>query len=110
MDIRREEFARDRRRRRILFVLAATGVALLITLGLSRLKPAAPSIDRSTVWIDTVRKGPLVRQVRGPGSLVPEAEGIRQISAATDARVERLRVQPGSAVEPTTILLEMSNP
>jgi HlyD family secretion protein len=110
MDILREDLARDRRKRRFFLVLAGTGAALLITLGISRLKPAAPSVDRSTVWIDTVRKGPLVRQVRGPGSLVPEAEGIRQISAATDGRVERLLVQAGSPVEPETALLEMSNP
>jgi RND family efflux transporter MFP subunit len=110
MDILREDFARDRRRRRIIFGAAAAAATLLITLGLSRLKPAAPTVDRSTVWIDVVKKGSMVRQVRGPGSLVPEAEGIRQISSSTDARVERLRVQPGSAVEPATILLEMSNP
>jgi HlyD family secretion protein len=110
MDILREDFARDRKRRRILFISVGTGAVLLITLGLSRLKPAAPTVDRSTVWIDTVKKGPMVRQVRGPGSLVPEAEGIRQISSATDARVERLLVQPGSPVEPGTVLLEMSNP
>jgi RND family efflux transporter MFP subunit len=110
MDILREDFARDRRRRRIIFGAAAAAATLLITLGLSRLKPAAPTVDRSTVWIDVVKKGSMVRQVRGPGSLVPEAEGIRQISSSTDARVERLRVQPGSAVEPATILLDMSNP
>lgn len=110
MDILREDLARDRRRRQVFKVLVGAGAALLITLGLSRLRPAAPSIDRSTLWIDTVRKGPLVRQVRGPGSLVPEAESIRQISAATDARVERLLAQAGSPVEPATELLEMSNP
>jgi len=82
----------------------------MITLGLSRLRPAAPSVEGSTLWIDTVRRQPMVRQVRGPGSLVAEAEGIRQISAATDARVERLMVQAGSPVEPATELLEMSNP
>src|SRR5262249_55623551 len=102
--------ARNRRRRRILFGAVGGAVALLITLGLSKLKPAAPTVDRSTVWIDVVKKGPMVRQVRGPGSLVPEAEGIRQIAAYTDARVERLIVQAGSAVEPDTVLMEMSNP
>jgi HlyD family secretion protein len=110
MDIPREDLARARRRRRLLLVLIGTGAALTITLGLSRLRPGAPSLDRSTLWIDTVRKGPMVRQVRGPGSLVAQAEGIRQISAATDARVERLMVQAGTPVEPATELLEMSNP
>jgi HlyD family secretion protein len=110
MDIVREDFARDKKRRRIIMGSVAAGLVLLITLGLSRLKPAAPGVDRSTLWIDTVKQGPMVRQVRGPGSLVPETEGIRQIGAATDARVERLLVQPGSPVEAETVLLEMSNP
>jgi HlyD family secretion protein len=110
MDIVREDFARDKRRRRIIMGSVAAGLVLLITLGLSRLKPAAPGVDRSALWIDTVKQGPMVRQVRGPGSLVPETEGIRQIGAATDARVERLLVQPGSPVEAGTVLIEMSNP
>ena len=110
MDIVREDFAKNRRRKRIILAVAGAAGILVITLGLSRLKPAAPSVDRSTVWIDVVKKGPMVRQVRGPGSLVPEAEGIRQISAYTDARIERLIVQAGTPVEPNTILLEMSNP
>ncbi|HEY6930202.1 MAG TPA: efflux RND transporter periplasmic adaptor subunit, partial [Thermoanaerobaculia bacterium] len=110
MDIVREDFAKNRRRKRIILAVAGAAGILLISLGLSRLKPAAPSVDRSTVWVDVVKKGPMVRQVRGPGSLVPEAEGIRQIAANTDARVERLVVQAGTPVEPDTILLEMSNP
>jgi HlyD family secretion protein len=110
MDIVREDFAKNRRRKRVVIAVAGAAGILLITLGLSRLKPAAPSVDRSTVWIDVVKKGPMVRQVRGPGSLVPEAEGIRQIASYTDARVERLLMQPGSKVQPTTVLLEMSNP
>ena len=110
MDIVREDFAKKRRRKRIILAVAGAAGILVITLGLSRLKPAAPSVDRSTVWIDVVKKGPMVRQVRGPGSLVPEAEGIRQISAYTDARIERLIVQAGTPVEPNTVLLEMSNP
>src|SRR5262249_26438021 len=108
--ILREDLARDRRNRRLLKVLAGTGAVLLISLVLAWLRPAAPSVERSTLWIDTVRKGPMVRQVRGPGSLVPEAESIRQISAATDARVERLLAQAGCPVEPATGLVEMSNP
>lgn len=110
MDVVREGFAEERRRRRVIFGAAAATAALLITLGLSRLKPAAPTVERSGVLIDTVKRGPMIRQVRGPGSLVPEAEGIRQISASTDARIERLLMQPGSRVTPDTVLLEMSNP
>ena len=110
MDIIREDISKQKRRRRIL--LAGSGVAavLLITLGLSRLKPAAPTVDKGTVLIDVVKRGAMERQVRGPGSLVPEIEGIRQVSAATDARIERLLIQPGTNVLPDTVILEMSNP
>ena len=110
MDIVREDFSEKRRRRRLILVGWGVAVALLITRGRSRLKAAAPTVEKSAVWMDTVKRGPMRREVRGPGSLVPEAEGIRQISAATDARVERLALQPGSEVKPDSILLEMSNP
>lgn len=110
MDIVREDFAEKRRKKRIILASAGIVVALVITLGLSRLKPAAPTVEKGAVWMDTVKRGPMNREVRGPGSLVPETEGIRQISAATDARIERLVLQPGSQVEPSSILVEMSNP
>jgi HlyD family secretion protein len=110
MDIPREDLARKKRRRRFLIGGAGVLAILLITLGLSRLKPAAPTVDKGTVLIDTVKRGALERQVRGPGSLVPQTEGILQISASTDAVIERLLAQPGSPVTPDTILLEMSNP
>ena len=110
MDIVREDFAEKKRRKRLLLTATGLAAALLITLGLSRLKPAAPTVDKGAVWMDTVKRGPMNREVRGPGSLVPETEGIRQISASTDARVERLVLQPGSPVEPSSLLLEMSNP
>ena len=77
-------------------------------VALSRLKPAAPTVDRGTVYIDTVKRGPMVRQVRGLGTLVPE--DIRWIPAATDGRVERIVVYPGTPVTPDTIILELSNP
>src|SRR5262245_15055539 len=109
MDIVREDFAKKKRQRRILVAGAGVAALLLITLGLSRLEPAAPTVDKATVLVDTVKRGPLERQVRGPGSLVPMTEGILQISAATEARVERLLTQPGTQVKPDTILLEMSN-
>ena len=110
MDIVREDFSEKRRRKRVLLASAGVTVVLLITLGLSRLKPAAPTVEKSAVWLDTVKRGPMRREVRGPGSLVPESEGILQISAATDARVERLLLQPGSSVKSSSILLELSNP
>jgi RND family efflux transporter MFP subunit len=110
MDIVREDFAEKKRKKRLILVGSGLAVALLITLGLSRLKPAAPTVEKGAVWMDTVKRGPMNREVRGPGSLVPETEGIRQISAQTDARVERLVLQAGSQVTPASILLEMSNP
>ncbi len=79
-----------------------------VTLGLTRLKPAAPTVDRSALFIDTVRRGPMLRQVRGLGTLVPM--DIRWIPAETDARVERIRVLPGTPVHPDTIILDLSNP
>jgi HlyD family secretion protein len=101
----------DRRRQRIrqvaLAAVAIVGV-LGITLGLSRLKPAAPAVERASVWIDTVRRGPMVREVRGVGTLVPE--DIRWIPATTVGRVEEIVLRPGTAVEPGTVILELSNP
>lgn len=81
---------------------------VLITIGLSRLKPAAPTVERATVYIDTVKRGPMLRQVRGLGTLVPE--DIRWIPAVTNGRVERIVVFPGAQVKPDTVILELSNP
>jgi HlyD family secretion protein len=108
MDIPRPSRARERRIRQI--VLGGVGVValLLVTLGLRRLKPAAPPVDRASVWIREVKRGPMVREVRGVGTLVPEE--IRWIPAVTDGRVERILLQPGVTVEPDTVLLELSNP
>jgi HlyD family secretion protein len=108
MDIPRPSNARQKRIRRILYGLAALAVVLLITLGLSRLKPAAPSVERATVWIDTVKRGPFVRDVRGTGTLVPE--DIRWIPATTQGRVETIRLRPGTIVTAASVILELSNP
>ena len=86
----------------------AVGAVLLMTIVLANLKPAAPSVDSGTLWFDTVQRGEMVRDVRGPGTLVPEQ--IRWISALTPARVERRLAEPGDSVKAETILLEMSNP
>jgi HlyD family secretion protein len=110
VDIIREDVAEKKRKKRIVMAAAGAGAILLITLGLSRLKPAAPTVEKSTVWMDTVKRGPMVRQVRGPGSLVVESSGIRVLSAATEGRVERLLLEPGALVQPDTVILEMSNP
>jgi HlyD family secretion protein len=110
MDIARPEFKQQKRRRQILW--AAVGVVCLgaVTIGVSRLKPAAPEVERSTVWTDTVKRGPMLRQVRGLGSLIPSQEFTRQIPAETEATVVRIRMLPGSQVKADTILLDMSNP
>lgn len=108
MDIQRPDLAEKRKKKRIRAALLAAGAILLVTLGLSRLKPAAPSVDRSTVLIDTVKRGELLRQVRGLGTLVPEE--IRWIPAQTNGRVERRVLQPGTPVKADSIILELSNP
>jgi HlyD family secretion protein len=110
MDIARPEFRRQRRRRQILW--SAIGVVCLtgVTVAVMRLKPAAPEVERSTVYSDTVKRGSMLRQVRGLGSLIPSQEFIRQIPAETEATVVRIRLLPGTQVKAETILLDMSNP
>jgi HlyD family secretion protein len=100
--------AANKRKRRIWFGAGAAVLVALVTFGLSRLEPAAPSIEKGTVWMDTVKRGPMLRQVRGSGTLVPEE--IRWIPAVTEGRVERRVVLPGTAVKPDTVILELSNP
>jgi len=110
MDIARPEFKQQKRRRQIMW--GAIGLVCLgaVTIGVSRLKPAAPEVERSTVWTDTVKRGPMLRQVRGLGSLIPSQEFTRQIPAQTEATIVRILKLPGSQVKPDMILLEMSNP
>ena len=110
MDIARPEFKQQKRRRQIIW--SAVGIVALaaVTIGVTRLKPAAPEVERSTVWTDTVKRGPMLRQVRGLGSLIPSQEFTRQIPAETEATIVRILKLPGSQVKPDTILLEMSNP
>jgi len=109
MDVARPpEVARQRRRRRALWSAAAVLAVIGTTVGLARLQPAAPAVDAAPLWMDTVNRGTMVRQVRGPGVLVPD--DTRWIPAQTEGRVERILVQPGAVVEPRTILIELSNP
>lgn len=108
MDIQRKSVARKRRIRRSLYGLLAAGAIVLVTVGLSRLEPAAPSLERGTVWMGDVERGSMVRQVRGSGTLVPEE--IRWIPAENAGRVERIYVQPGAVVTATATILELSNP
>jgi HlyD family secretion protein len=108
MDIPRPDVAAKKRKRRIITISAIALGLILATVALSRLKPAVPTVDRSTVWIDTVKRGPMVRQVRGLGTLVPE--DIRWIPANTEGRVEKIIVWPGTHVESDTVILELSSP
>ena len=108
MDIPRESAKRQRRIRRIIYSILGLLVLALVTLGLSRLKPAAPSVDKATVWIDTVKRGPMLLEVRGLGTLVPEE--ILWIPATTDGRVVRRLVLPGVPMEADSVILELKNP
>jgi HlyD family secretion protein len=108
MDVPRTGVAAKKRKRRIMIVAASLLGLIVVTFAISRLKPAVPSVDRSTVWVDTVKRGPMVRQVRGLGTLVPEE--IRWIAAGTEGRVEKIVLRPGAKVEPDSLILEMSSP
>jgi HlyD family secretion protein len=109
VDIARSpEVKRKKKIRRIIYGAVALVAIVLITVGVSRLRPAAPGVDKATVWIDTVKRGPMIRQVRGSGILTPE--NIRWIPATTSGRVEKLVLRPGAQVTPTSVILEMSNP
>lgn len=99
---------RRKKIRRVIYGAVALLAVILITVGVSRLKPAAPGVDRATVWVDSVKRGQMLRQVRGAGTLVPE--DIRWIPATTQGRVERILLRPGAPVEPGTVILELSNP
>jgi HlyD family secretion protein len=109
MDIQRpSSVVRNKQIRRAIIAGVALVAIVIVTVALSRLKPAAPTVDRGTAYIDAVKRGPMVRQVRGLGTLVPE--DIRWIPAATDGRVERIVVYPGTPVTPDTVILELVNP
>jgi HlyD family secretion protein len=110
MDIARPEFRRQKRRRQILWSAVGLVCLSVVTVAVMRLKPAVPDVERSTVWTDTVKRGSMLRQVRGLGSLIPSQEFTRQIPAETEATVVRILMLPGSQVKPDTILVEMSNP
>jgi HlyD family secretion protein len=105
---RSSDVIRKKKIRRALYGSGFILVIVLISVGVSKLKPAAPSVDRATVWIDTVKRGSMLRQVRGSGTLVPEE--IRWIPATTQGRVERLLLRPGATVHPDTVILELTNP
>jgi HlyD family secretion protein len=110
MDIARPDIKKKKLRRQI--VIGAIGLVVVAAAAAAvyRLKPAAPVVDASTVWPDTVKRGPMVVQVRGLGTLVPSEESIRLIPAQTEATVTRIRVLPGTKVAPDTILMDLTDP
>jgi HlyD family secretion protein len=111
MDIARDESVkRKKRQKRMLLSIVAIVAVAGLTLGVSRLKPQAPGVDAGTLWPDTVKRGSMLRQVRGLGSLKPIPEDIRVIPAETDVQVDRILVLPGTPVKADTVIMEVSNP
>lgn len=108
MDITRPDVKRQKKIRRYIYIGAALLVIVVVTAALARLKPAAPSVDKSTIWTDTVKRGPMLREVRGLGTLVPETVWV--IPAATEGRVEKRYLLPGTPVKANTVILDLSNP
>ncbi len=108
MDIPRPSIARQKRIRRVIYLVIGLVAIASVTLGLSRLKPAAPSVDSGTLWFGTVQRGPMLINVRGLGTLVPEE--ILWVPSVTDGRVVRRLVLPGTPVKANTVIMELSNP
>lgn len=108
MDIQRPSNARAKKIRRIAYGTIAVVLLGGVTYALSKLKPAAPTVDKGTVWAETVKRGDMLREVRGLGTLIPE--DIRWIAAQTDARVDRWVLRPGAIVKPDSIIMELSDP
>src|SRR3984957_13153359 len=110
MDIARPDIKAKKSRRRIVTIAVAILILAAVTFAVMRLKPAAPTVERSVVWTDTVKRGNLIRQVRGNGTLVPREDSIRQIAAQTSATVTRFLVLPGSNVKADTVIMELNDP
>ncbi|HET8924892.1 MAG TPA: HlyD family efflux transporter periplasmic adaptor subunit [Candidatus Acidoferrum sp.] len=108
MDIQRPSNARAKKIKRIAFATIALLLIGGVSFGLSRLRPAAPTVDRATIWPDEVKRGPMLREVRGLGTLVPE--DIRWIAAQTDCRVDKWVLRPGAIVKPDSVIMELSDP
>src|SRR5215468_2626883 len=107
MDIARPSNVKKKRIRQALYGGVALLVVVLVSFGLSKLKPAAPTVERAVVWPDTVKRGDMTRQVRGLGTLTPE--DIRWIPATTQGRVERIVLRPGTTVTADSVILELTN-
>jgi HlyD family secretion protein len=110
MDIQRPDLKKKKRARQLRFLALAVGLIAIFATAAARLRPAAPGVDRSAIWVDTVKHGTLFRQVHGQGALHPTQDSLRQIPAETEATVVRIRVLPGTHVGKDTVLLDMTNP
>ena len=111
MDIQRPASVAQQKKRKRLVIAASAVLAIAgVSVVLARLKPAAPTVDRATVWVDTVKRGSMLRQVRGLGTLVPVDEARRWLPSATQGRVERIILRPGAQVTPDTVILELADP
>src|SRR5690348_14828520 len=112
MDIVRDESVKKKKRQKQIAMIVVAVIAVLgATLGVSKIKPALQSVDGSTIWPDTVKRGSMLRQVRGLGSLVPIPDDVRLIPAETDVRVERILILPGGTpIKPDAVIMELSNP
>ncbi len=108
MDIQRPDFAKLKRRRQMVYAMAASVIVLGLLAWVATLDPAMPKVARASLWLDTVQRGQMLREVRGPGLLVPKE--IRWIAAETSARVEHIVLKPGASVQPDSVILELSNP
>jgi len=108
MDIQRPDNSRSKRIRRIIYAVVAVLLTGGVTIAVSRLRPAAPIVDRASVWTDDVKRGSMLREVHGLGTLVPE--DIRWIPAQTNSSVERIVLRPGANVRPDSIILELNDP
>ncbi|AXC14219.1 Efflux transporter, RND family, MFP subunit [Acidisarcina polymorpha] len=110
MDIARPDIKRKKTQRQVVIGIVAVLVLVGVAFAVSKLKPAAPSVERGTVWTDTVKRGPMLVQVRGLGTLVPREDRIRVVPAETDATVLRILVLPGAKVQPDTVIMELASP
>src|SRR5438270_13854660 len=108
MDIARPSNAKKKRIKQAIYAAVGLLAVVLVSVGLSRLKPAAPTVERAVVWPAKVERGPMVRQVRGLGTLTPE--DIRWIPATTQGRVEKIILRPGTQVKANDVILELTNP
>lgn len=108
MDVARPDLLLKKKRRRMQWIAATVVVLVAVTIGLSQLKPAVPAVDRNLLWIDTVKRGPLLRQVQGSGTLVPE--DVRWIASRVSGRIERVLLKAGAMVEPDSVIAILYNP